>query len=63
MNEKRFYVGDKVEKISGYPYPGVVVSVFLTTAGLTRIVVEATGLEYEGMLHIFSPNQLTLLEE
>ena len=51
-------VGTKVKKIIGYPYPGVVVSSFLTTEGKMRYVVEATGSEYKGMLHIFSPEQL-----
>lgn len=50
--------GDAVVKINGYAFPGVVVSSFLTLRGLTRVVVEATGADYRGMLHIFNPDQL-----
>jgi hypothetical protein len=49
-------VGDYVEKITGYKYPGVVVSVFKNTDGDTRYVVEHTI--SIGMLHIFSPSQI-----
>ena len=56
MNE--FFVGDKVRKAKGYKYPGVVVSWFETLAGEIRYVVEATGEEYKGMLHIFNGDQL-----
>lgn len=51
-----FRVGDPVEKASGYAYPGVVVSVFETRAGLRRYVVE--HIISEGMLHIFNGSQL-----
>ena len=54
-----FKRGDRVNKKSGYTFPGVIVSIFPTTAGLPRAVVEATGEEYRGMLHIFSLEQLT----
>lgn len=54
-------VGDAVYKPSGYPYPGVIRSVFYTTAGKLRYVVEATGEDYKGMLHIFSPSQLEVV--
>jgi len=53
----KFKIGDKVYKPKGYKFPGVVVSVFQTTAGETRIVAE---LENNGMLHIFSESQLEL---
>ena len=53
-----FRVGDRVEKASGYKWPGVVVSVFRTRAGHERIVVECTVPEVAGALHIYSPSQL-----
>ncbi len=53
-----FCIGDKVRKTSGYSYPGVVVSVFKTTAGLWRYVVECTEPSVAGMLHIFNAKQL-----
>lgn len=47
-----------VRKTTGYPFPGEVRAIFTTRAGLTRYVVEATGSDYAGMLHIFSPEQI-----
>lgn len=55
-----FSVGDQVSKKSGYQYPGKVVSIFETTAGKTRLVVECTCPEVAGMLHIYSPENLLL---
>lgn len=57
-NSRDFAVGDRVIKISGYGYPGEIVSIFQTKSGKTRYVVEATGEGYEGMLHIFNGDQL-----
>lgn len=54
--------GDKVSKVKGYKFPGVVVSVFKTTGGDTRYVVEATGKKYVGMLHIFNGEQLKIIK-
>lgn len=50
-------VGDKVDKIAGYRFPGTVVAVFLTTKGEQRLVVEMEGY---GLLHIFSEQNLQL---
>ena len=52
-------VGDKVEKISGYKYPGIVVAKF-NKIGSTqeRFVVECTESAVSGMLHIFNGSQL-----
>lgn len=54
-------VGDRVQKVSGYRWPGVVVSVFETTQGKLRVVVECTVPEVTGALHIYSPEQLEVL--
>lgn len=51
-------VGKPVIKVDGYPFPGEVRAVFVTKTGAVRYVVEATGADYAGMLHIFSPRQL-----
>lgn len=51
-------VGQRVRKVSGYSYPGVVVAAFVTTRGETRYVVECTAVGVEGMLHIFNEAQL-----
>ncbi|MGN6769770.1 MAG: hypothetical protein ACTHJQ_07995 [Rhizobiaceae bacterium] len=56
--EPTFKIGDPVIKHTGYPFPGEVRAVFMTVAGKLRYVVEATGPDYAGMLHIFSPEQL-----
>ena len=53
----KFKIGDKIYKPNGYKFSGIVVSVFKTTSGETRIVAE---LENNGMLHIFSESQLEL---
>jgi hypothetical protein len=58
MLSQTWKIGDVVEKISGYRWPGVVRSVFTTIAGETRIVVECTVPEVAGALHIYSPSQL-----
>lgn len=50
-------VGDKVNKKTGYRFPGTIVAVFDTTKGETRVVVEMDGY---GLLHIFSPENLVL---
>ena len=55
MEQYKFKIGDKVFKPKGYKFPGTVVAVFKTTEGNIRLVVE---LENNGMLHIFSENQL-----
>lgn len=51
-------VGHQVTKSKGYPFPGEVRAAFKTRAGLLRYVIEATGADYAGMLHIFSPDQI-----
>lgn len=53
-----FQIGDPVRKVKGYRWPGVVVAVFQTLEGQTRIVVECTVPEVAGALHIFNPEQL-----
>lgn len=51
-------IGDRVEKIRGYRWPGEVRAVFTNKAGETRVVVECTVPEVAGALHIYSPDQL-----
>lgn len=53
-----FNVGDKVEKASGYKWPGVVVSVFQNLKGQDRYVVECTAEAVSGALHIYNSSQL-----
>jgi len=58
MNVYDLNVGDEVEKISGdYRFRGHIVSVFLKRSGQTRYVVENP----DGILHIFSRGNLTLV--
>jgi hypothetical protein len=48
----------KVRKIKGYKYPGVIVSVFYTLDKNVRYVVEADHPDFRGMLHIFSDGDI-----
>lgn len=50
--------GDCVIKTSGYAFPGIIVSVFETTQGNIRYVVEVNHPDFRGMLHIFNESQL-----
>lgn len=51
-------VGDQVQKVRGYKFPGEIRSVFGTKSGQPRFVVECTVPGLEGMLHIFNAEQL-----
>lgn len=61
--ENSFKPGDRVQKHSGFRFPGRVVAVFQTTMGAERVVVEAIHPEFAGMLHIYRPDQLTLADK
>jgi len=52
---------DKVKKVRGYKFDGLILGDFITTKGLTRYVVELEG--SGGMLHIFRPEDLELRED
>jgi len=56
-------IGDRVEKINGYKYPGIVVARFnkLNSTEI-RLVVECTEPTVYGMLHIFREGQLKKVE-
>lgn len=56
----KFNYGDPVQKIKGYPFPGVIVAAFRNTKGEERYVVECTAPWVEGCLHVFHPDQLEL---
>ena len=57
-------IGDKVEKVSGYRFPGVIVAKFNKLDGETeRFVVECTATSVYGILHIYSGKQLKKYEE
>ena len=58
FNMDKFKIGDKVYKPLGYKFDAIIVAVFQTTAGLTRIVAENT----DGLLHIFNEKNLELCE-
>ncbi len=53
-------VGDKVRKVSGYPFPGHIVAAFDMPAGRRYVVNNSDA---PGMLHIFNGGQLELVEE
>ena len=54
----KFQHRDKVRKIKGYVFDGVIVSVFKNLNGDTRYVAELTTANGKGMLHIFSDTDL-----
>ena len=56
----KFKIGDKVIKSKGYSFDGEVRSVFTTSSGEIRVVVELKPGNGGGMLHIFSESQLDL---
>lgn len=56
-------IGDKVQKIRGYKWPGVVVAVFYTLSGHRRIVVECIIEEVSGALHIYNPDQVEVIND
>lgn len=55
-----FALGDRVKKVRGYKWPGIVVSVFRNLAEEERYVVECTVPEVDGALHIYNAEQLEL---
>lgn len=59
---EKFAVGDLVEKEYGYNWPGIILSIFTTLDGKTRMVVECTVPEVKGALHIYAPDQLRHME-
>lgn len=61
--DRHFVVGDKVRKVKGYSWPGIVVSSFQTLSGQHRYVVECTTPEVQGALHIYNAEQLEINRE
>ena len=57
----KFFVGDTVDKLKGYAFPGVVRCAFYTSEQQLRYVVEFGG--NSGLLHIFSEEQLCHIGE
>ncbi|WP_167561363.1 hypothetical protein [Bradyrhizobium sp. AS23.2] len=55
-------IGDRVEKIEGYRWPGVVVAAFRTTKGDDRVMVECEEPAVAGALHIYAPDQLRVVQ-
>lgn len=60
ITDWHFSVGDRVRKVKGYSWPGVVVAAFLTLDDKPRYVVECTVPEVAGALHIYNGEQLEL---
>ena len=56
-----FQVGDLVDKRSGYAFKSRVVAVFPKLDGEIRLVCES--LLIPGMLHIFSPAQMRVVQK
>lgn len=58
MSEKIFLVGQRVRKVRGYAFPGVIVASFETLKGYRRYVVECDVPDVSGILHIYSGKDL-----
>jgi hypothetical protein len=58
-----FRIGDKVEKVVGYRFPGVILSGFRKLNGDQRYAVECTAPDVEGVIHIFAEGDLKLTDE
>jgi len=58
LPDQDFAVGERVEKVEGYLYPGIVVAAFKNLSGKWRYVVECTVPETKGILHIYNAKQL-----
>lgn len=54
----KFVIGQPVQKVRGYKFPGIVVAVFTNLANETRYVVECTAEDVEECLHIYSEHDL-----
>lgn len=57
-----FKVGDGVRKVKGYAFPGEIVSLFTTTTGEERCVVELQAEGAGALLHIFNLEQIEHLK-
>ncbi len=55
-------LGDKVEKVKGYRWPGVIVADFQNYKGERRLVVECRHPDIMGALHIYNEAQLKVVE-
>ena len=54
----KFKIGDRVEKASGYRFPGIVIGVAQKLDGKLLYLVECIATGAEGMCHIYSELQL-----
>lgn len=54
----KFQIGDKVQKVKGYRFPGTIVAAFTTLKGRRRYVVECSEPAVDGILHIYSGEDL-----
>ena len=54
------YLGQRVQKAEGYPFPGIVVADFVTLEGQRRVVVQCTAPAVYGCLHVFNLSQLVV---
>lgn len=54
-------IGDQVEKLQGYKWPGEIVSLFKTKNGDQRVVVECTSPDVLGEMRVFRPSELLVV--
>lgn len=58
MTKYKFRIGQHVQKVTGYSWPGVVIMRGRTTSGKIRYVVECIVPAVRGALHIYNGEQL-----
>lgn len=56
----KFNVGDAVQKIKGYKFPGIVIGIATKLDGRILYLVECTADGAAGVCHIFSEKDLEL---
>lgn len=61
LRDEDLQIGDRVQKVSGYRWPGIIVSRFCTLGGKWRFVVECTAPDVAGALHIYNREQLQIV--
>ncbi len=58
-----FQLNQKVQKIRGYKFPGIIIGIATKLNGKVLYLVECTAKDAEGMCHIFSEADLEAVEE
>lgn len=58
LEDFHFEIGDFVQKVRNYPFPGIIIARGHTTHYEARYIVECTAPGVEGCLHVFGNRDL-----